>query len=61
MASRNRTSFSSTRPFPIMLLKLAFYAPRNSVLRQKNAKSILDSQNNATLVSKNALLIVSKT
>ena len=61
MASRNRTSLSSTRPFPTMLLKLAFYAPRNSVLRQKNAKSILDSQNNATLVSKNALLIVSKT
>ena len=61
MASRNRTSLSSTRPSPIMLLKLAFYAPRNSVLRQKNAKIILDSQNNATLVSKNALLIVSKT
>ena len=61
MASRNRTSLSSTRPFPIMLLKLAFYAPRNSVLRQKNAKIILDSQSNATLVSKNALSIVSKT
>ena len=44
-----------------MLLKLAFYAPRNSVLRQKNAKIILDSQNNATLVSKNALSIVIKT
>ena len=61
MASRNRTSLSSTRPFPIMLLKLAFYAPRNSVLRQKNAKIILDSQSNATLVSKNAFSIVSKT
>ena len=62
MASRNRTSLSSTRPFLIMLLKLAFYAPRNSVLRQKkNAKIMLDSQNNATLVSENALLISSKT
>ena len=43
------------RPFLIMLLKLALYAPRNSTLRQKNAQIMLDSQNNATLVSENAL------
>ena len=45
-----------SRPFPIMLLKMAFYAPRNSALRQNNAQIMLDSQNNATLVSENALL-----
>ena len=39
-----------------MLLKMAFYAPRNSALRQNNAQIMLDSQNNATLVSENALL-----
>ena len=38
-----------------MLLKMAFYAPRNSALRQNNAQIMLDSQNNATLVSENAL------
>ena len=38
-----------------MLLKLAFYAPRNFALRQKNAQIMLDSQSNATMVSENAL------
>ena len=37
-----------------MLLEIPFYA-------EKNAKIMLDSQNNATLVSEKALLIVSKT
>ena len=39
------------RPVPTMLLKLAYYAPRNSILRKKIAQIMLDSQNNATLVS----------
>ena len=43
------------RPFLIMLLNLAFYAPRNSALHQKNAQIMLDSRNSATLVSENAL------
>ena len=50
------------RPFPTMLLKLAFYAPRNSILRQKKiAQIMLDSLNNATLVSEMLRLISSKT
>ena len=44
-----------SRRFPIMLLKLAFYAPRNFALLQKNAQIMLDSQSNATMVSENAL------
>ena len=44
------------RPFPIMQIKLAFYAPSNSCLApKKNAPIMLDSQNNATLVLENAL------
>ena len=43
------------RHFPIMLVKLAFYAPSNSRLTpKKNAHIMLDSQNNATLVPENA-------
>ena len=43
------------RPFLIMLLNLAFHAPRNSALHQKNAQIMLDSRNSATLVSEKAL------
>ena len=41
--------------FPDYATKLAFYASRNSALRQKNAQIMLDSQNNTTLVAENAL------
>ena len=41
--------------FPDYATKLAFYALRNSALRQKNAQIMLDSQNNTTLVAENAL------
>ena len=41
--------------FPDYATKLAFYALRNSALRQKNAQIMLDSQNNATLLAENAL------
>ena len=40
--------------FPIMLVKLAFYAPNNSCFPQTNAQIMLDSQNNASLVPENA-------
>ena len=49
------------RPVPTMLLKLAYYAPRNSILRKKIAQVMLDSQNNATLFSEMPFLISSKT
>ena len=45
----------ANRPFPIMLVKLAFYALSNSRFKPKNAQIMLDSQNNATLVPENAL------
>ena len=38
-----------------MPLKLAFYAPEIPLYAKKNAQIMLDSQNNATLVSENAL------
>ena len=49
------TDWVVRRPFPIMLIKLAFYAPRYSDARQENTPIMLDSQNNATLVPVNAL------
>ena len=51
---------STVRPFSIMLVKLAFYAPSNTRFMPKNAKIMLDSQNNATLITENALSVYSK-
>ena len=43
------TLLSASRPFPIMLIKLAFYAPTVLVLRQKNAHIVLDSEDRQPL------------